>query len=74
MASQLPVLDKDAGFNTHTSSMNMSNAALKPCQTISLGPVSRIDRSLKQKVRAALWGISMPNPQNVRSVLLSVGV
>jgi hypothetical protein len=51
---------------TYTSSMNMSKAALKPCQTMSLGPVSRTDRSLKQKVRAALWGISIPYNHQIR--------
>ena len=40
----------DTNLITHTSSMNMSKAALKPCQTMSLGPVSRTDRSLKQNV------------------------
>jgi hypothetical protein len=46
--------------------MNMSKAALKPCQTTSLGAVSRTDRSLKQKVRAAPWGISIPFNHHIR--------
>jgi hypothetical protein len=47
-------------LTTHTSSINMSKAALKPCQTISVWPVLRTDRSLRQNLRAALWGISIP--------------
>jgi hypothetical protein len=45
---------------THISSTNMSNAGLKPFQTMSCGLVSKIFCSLKENIKAAEWGIAIP--------------
>lgn len=46
--------------DTHTSSMNISNAAEKPCQTTSSRLVFRTVCSAMAKVSAALCEISIP--------------